>query len=344
MNILVVGGGKMGMSHLALLTQYIGKSNVALCDSKWTTRLFFRFLGYRTFASVDVAEKSLDRLDGVLIATPTSSHAPLARWAIQRKIPFFVEKPMTLDVECSSELVTMAKMANVPAQVGFVMRYAAPFQHLRQLVAEGRLGKLKSYTASMKGNVVTKVPASGSWLGDFTKGGGCLNEYGPHLIDLCLFIFGGVSTIDAAEKGNVYCTNADDCIEVEWIHQNKASGRLEIDWCDPSKRKSVIEFRVTFEYAEVRVDNSTLEIEWNIDAPVAIEERVQINVLIKPKNVGFYLRGEEFSLEIEDFVSICLERSQRVDSTIPMDSKPSLEDGYEVDRLIEEIAQKVGLK
>ena len=32
MTILVIGGGKMGMSHLALATQYVGKGNVALCD------------------------------------------------------------------------------------------------------------------------------------------------------------------------------------------------------------------------------------------------------------------------------------------------------------------------
>lgn len=344
MNVLVVGGGKMGMSHLALITQYVGKQNVALCDSKLSTRLLFRFLGYQTFASVDAAAGKMGRIDGVLIATPTPSHGPLARWAIARKIPFFVEKPLTLNAGQSSELVAMANAAGVQAQVGFVLRYVATFQRLRRLVADGRLGRLNRYAASMRGNVVTKTPAPDSWQGNFSRGGGCLNEYGPHLIDLCRYLFGPVTTVGDARMSQVHSTHADDRVHVDWTHQDATVGRLEVDWCDPTKRKSVIEIDAVFEHAEVRVDNSALEITWHEDAPHTSEERAQIDEPVRPWNVGFYLRGEEFSLEIEDFLSTCLGRSVHVDPTVPTDCAPELEDGWEVDCLIEEIARKAGLK
>ena len=74
---------------------------------------------------MDAAASALDQLSGVLIATPTASHAPLVRWAIGKKVPCFVEKPLTLNVKNSDELTTLADAAGVPVQVGFVMHHEA---------------------------------------------------------------------------------------------------------------------------------------------------------------------------------------------------------------------------
>lgn len=344
MTILIVGGGKMGMSHLSLVSQYVGKSNVVLCDSKRSTRWLFGWFGYRTFATVDAAAQAIPDIQGVLVATPTSSHAALAKWAIERRIPVFVEKPLTLDVGRSQELVDLAAAAQVPAQVGFVLRYLASFQRLRELVADGRLGQLRSYVASMRGNVVTAPLAADSWQGDFARGGGCLNEYGPHIIDLCNFIFGPVSSVERVEMASVFSSRADDRVQVDWQHGDKLAGRLDIDWCDTTKRKSVIEFRAVFDHAEVRVDNSALDIHWNDLCPLTAEVRQQIDRPVQAPNVGYYLRGEEFSLEIEAFLAQCLRRPVHVDATVPTDITARLQDGYEVDRLIDEIARKAGLK
>jgi predicted dehydrogenase len=344
MTILVIGGGKMGMSHLALATQYVGKGNVALCDTKFSTRILFRLLGYKTYADIDVAASKVDRLDGVLIATPTPSHASLAKWAISKGVPCFIEKPLTLNVEASTELNSLAAAKGVPVQVGFVLRYVASFQRLRHLVQGGELGAMLDYTASMRGNVILKPPAAGSWQGQFTMGGGCLNEYGPHIIDLCQFIFGAVDRVGDVHMTQVFSSHADDRIDFGWSHRNGSAGKLEIDWCDTTKRKSVVEFKVKFEHAEVRVDNSAVEIKWNDDCTIPADKRLEIDAPIRPSNVVYYLRGEEFSLELEEFLGTCVGRRLSVDGSIPADTTARLEDGYEVDRLIDEIARKAGLK
>lgn len=344
MTILVIGGGKMGMSHLALATQYVGKDNVALCDTKFSTRILFRLLGYKTFADIDVAASKVDRLEGVLIATPTPSHAPLAKWAISKGVPCFVEKPLTLNVEASTELKSLAAAKGVPVQVGFVLRYVASFQRLRHLVQGGELGAMLDYTASMRGNVMLKPPAADSWQGQFTMGGGCLNEYGPHIIDLCQFIFGGVDQVGNVQMAKVFCSHADDRIDFGWSHRNGSVGKVKIDWSDTTKRKSVVEFKVTFEHAEVRVDNSAVEITWREGCPIAQDRRQAIDAPIRPSNVAYYLRGEEFSLELEEFLGTCVGRRLSVDDTLPADTTARLEDGCEVDRLIDEIARKAGLK
>ena len=344
MTILVIGGGKMGMSHLALATKYIGKSNIALCDTKLSIRFLFRILGYKTVSSVDAALSNFGRIDGVIIATPTSSHALLASWAIKLGIPVFIEKPLTLDVNQSNELKALAELNDSTVQIGFVMRYVASFQRVRLLIIEGVLGKVYSYTASMRGNVITKPPSPNSWQGNFIKGGGCLNEYGPHIIDLCCFIFGKVNTINSAKYDQVFCSKADDRVNVAWIHENSIPGELIVDWCDLTKRKSVIEIRINFEYGDLRVDNSTIEINWHEGAKISPEEKALIEESIFPLNVGFYLRGEEFSLELEDFLGSCFKSNFHVDSHLPSGITPRLVDGVEVDSLIDKIARKVGLK
>lgn len=344
MTVLIVGGGKMGMSHLALATQYLGKQNVALCDSKLSTRILFRLLGYQTFSTVDSAASKLAHLEGILIATPTPTHAQLVRWAITKNLPCFVEKPLTLDVEKSAELTELAADVGARVQIGFVMRYVASFQRLRQLVAHKDLGQLLGYTASMRGNFMTKPPADDSWQGSFAKGGGCLNEYGPHIIDLTQFIFSEVREVRSVQMERVYCSNADDRISFEFIHKDNTLGQIEVDWCDTSKRKSIVEFHVKFEHANVRADNSIVEIDWSDNARLCDEMRAKLDEPIQPYNVGYYLRGEEFSLELEEFLSTCIGRSFGVDDSLPSDTTARLKDGYEVDRLIDEVARKAGLK
>ncbi len=344
MSFCVVGGGKMGLSHIALITPYLGKANVALVERKRSVRLVFRLLGYQTFSSLDALVARLGKPQGIIIATPTSAHAMLAEWAITHRVPFFVEKPLTLDAERSAALVQKANEAGVLAQTGFVMRYVATFQRLRALIENGRLGPLRGYRASMRGNVLTKPPKPSNWQGDFRRGGGCLNEYGPHIIDLCRFVFGDVIEVTRAEHGRVMSTKADDWVHLDWRHEAGVLGTLQINWCDTSKRKSVIEIEAVFEDARVRVDNSMVEIVFNDDVLMDPITRSALTHPTQPSNVGFYLRGEEFSLELEDFLGACLGRSLSVETNLTKGITPTLDDGYAVDRLIDDIAKKAGLK
>ena len=342
MSILIIGGGKMGLSHLAIVSSYIGKKNVALCESNFFIRALFRALGFRAYRSTDKALKKIDKISGALIATPTKTHAELAKWAIANNIPCFIEKPLTLDEENSKELKTLAIENGVYAQVGFVMRYISSFQKLRNIVSNKSLGEVINYKASMKGNVITKKPSPTSWQGIARLGGGSLNEYGPHLIDLSRFIFGAVINVNNVEIENVYCTEADDRIFFELCHENNIVGNLEIDWCDASMRKSLTEFKVIFEHGEVRVDGSSLEI-INHDDNMVLNSLSSLKDKVNPDNVSFYLRGEEFSLQLEYFLSQCFVDKTFYSANSHEKVAASLADGLEVDKIISLLSKNGGL-
>jgi predicted dehydrogenase len=343
MSIIVVGGGKMGLSHLAIISRIIGHNLVSICDSSWSTRFIFKKFKFQAFSSLDDAFNSEIPISGVVVATPTSYHYEVAKSAILRSIPCFIEKPLTLDVCKSRELAALAGQNNVYTQMGFVLRFVASFNRLHSLVETGVLGKVCSYVARMSGNVITK-PDNKGWRTNFAAGGGCLNEYGPHLIDLCRFVFGEISELYSATKGHVYSNKADDMIYFTWAHSSGCLGEVFLNWCDKSKRKSVIEFEVEFEHARVTANNSALKIAFKDSAPLTPEQMHEISMPDVPPRVSFYLRGEEFSLQLETFAENCLHRKFRADDKFGIGSQALIKDGVAVDILIDSIATKVELQ
>jgi predicted dehydrogenase len=334
----------MGLSHFAICRRIAFPNDVAVCDANWMTRFLYRKMGIKAYKSIeDALDSAGGTLSGVIVATPTPSHFAIAQKVMDRSIPCFIEKPLTLSSKRSLELMELAERRGVYAQVGFVLRYLPTFSRLRELVRSGELGVVKSYQASMNGNVITK-PDNNNWRSDFSAGGGCLNEYGPHLIDLCRFIFGEVSAVENAVKGHVYSTRADDQIAFNWVHASGVPGDVKLDWCDGSKRKSVIQFTVEFEHAQVSGDNSALHFSFREQNPLSDEERRRIAALLIPPRVSYYLRGEEYSLQLEDFLGSSLRRNFRADHAFGIGNQALLADGWAVDQLIESISEMAGLR
>jgi len=84
----------------------------------------------------DVA--SLEAVDGVVVATPTTTHAEVVDEALGLGVPVFVEKPLTADVESARRLVAAA-----PDRL-FVMdkwRYHPGIRKLAEFAASGSLGR-----------------------------------------------------------------------------------------------------------------------------------------------------------------------------------------------------------
>lgn len=343
MTILIVGGGKMGLSHFAIANHIAGAGNVAVCDAGWIVRQLFKRFKVRTFSSIENALQSGLNIQGVIIATPTGSHYSIAKSLLEQSIPCFIEKPLTLSAAKSQELLDLANSQRVVSQVGFVLRYVSSFVKLRTWVASGQLGPVKKYVARMSGSVVTK-PDTTSWRTNYSMGGGCLNEYGPHLIDLCRFIFGDIAQVGEAKKEHVHSTLADDSVEFRWTHSSGVAGDVSLNWCDTSKRKSVIDFEVEFDQVTLRADNSAFHVTFTENCFLTDQVKAELVTTLIPPKVSYYLRGEEYSLQLEDFIGACLGNNLRADQEFAIDVAANLHDGLEVDRLIEMIAGKVGLR
>lgn len=79
-------------------------------------------------------EEDLKNVDGVVIVTPTFTHADYIKQVSKYVKNIFVEKPLTDTLESSKEIVALAKELNLNIQVGFIERYNSAVVALEKVI------------------------------------------------------------------------------------------------------------------------------------------------------------------------------------------------------------------
>lgn len=145
--------------------------------------------GAAAFADLDemLARAGDLRLDGVVIATPNSLHAPQTLAALDRGLAVFCQKPLALDAREAREMVDAARRAGRLLGVDYSYRFTDGGRALRQALAAGELGRVFSVDAVFHNAYGPDKP----WCFDpLLSGGGALMDLGVHLIDLSLWLLG----------------------------------------------------------------------------------------------------------------------------------------------------------
>lgn len=188
--LAIVGCGRITEnSHLpaALKTEAIEVA--ALVDPEIErARLLKRMYGCSSELSTSL-EAVVDRVDGVLIATPNHTHVALARIALARGRPVLVEKPLAPRYAEAVELCGLAREKGAFISVGFMTRHDPVVALMRRLLDEGFFGRLIRFHFEY-GTRGGWAPLSGYNLSREQSGGGVLVVSGTHFLDRMLFWFG----------------------------------------------------------------------------------------------------------------------------------------------------------
>ena len=168
MRIVVLGAGRIGAFHAALLARHSAVSEVLVADADLArAKTLAEKIGAR---QVDgFAAATSEPLDGVVIATPTATHADLIRAAVDTRIPVFCEKPIALDIATTRSVIAEVSAAQVPLQVGFQRRFDAGFRAARRGYQGGALGQvhtLRAITADPAPPHPDYIPTSGGQFRD----------------------------------------------------------------------------------------------------------------------------------------------------------------------------------
>lgn len=322
----LIGVGKMGLSHLAIANTLDGAEVVAICDtSKILLNVLSKGVKAKAFSDFNHMINSCN-LDGVIISVPNSFHFNVVKACLSKGINTFIEKPLTLNASQSKELLDLAVAKNLTLQVGYVNRFCDSFIFVRKLLNEGIFGNVINYKSQMNGPVIIDEHNNG-WRNDYTKGGGCLNDYGPHCIDLVCYLFGIDFNVKAANLESLYSTNVDDIAKINIEHKNGTTGYLEINWSDSSVRKATNIVEIELEFANIKVSKQEVFISSKVEVPVlgVVKGENKKNITDFNTDVSYYLRGEEFSRQLHYFFQaingiqgdICCPKSAvKVDETI----------------------------
>jgi predicted dehydrogenase len=143
----------------------------------------------------DVAALLADPAIGlVVVATPSASHATLARQVIEAGRHLVVEKPFTLDLAEARDLAALARARGVVLSVFHNRRWDSDFLAVRAAIAEGLVGRVVHFESHFDR---FRPEVRDRWREDGSPGSGVWYDLGPHLIDQALALFGRPEAVSA---------------------------------------------------------------------------------------------------------------------------------------------------
>jgi predicted dehydrogenase len=255
----VVGFGKMGLLHAAIFNRLRGSTVVAIAEPIAAVRAVLEEMNptLRVHTSAELALDS-EAVDAVVIATPVSDHIPVAIDCVSRGIPFFMEKPLATSVAEGRRLLTRLQARPTPHMVGFVARFAEPFEKAHELLRSGCLGVLHRVRATVYASQVRRRGRSWRYTRQHA-GGGVLLSQGSHAFDLLTWYFGSVVSVNG-ERSSVYSAEVEDQAHVILRFASGLGGWLDCSWVERFRRSAETTIEVVGKYGHLVVKDDSLQL------------------------------------------------------------------------------------
>jgi predicted dehydrogenase len=324
----IIGLGKMGMSHCAILGAHHKVNLVSVCDS--STLIINAFKKYTNYECFTDYKKMIDtmNLEAIIIASPTKFHDEMVSYALKNRIHIFCEKPFSIDPKKGRILSNEAIQLNLVNQVGYHNRFIGTFNEVKRLLSLKVLGQLYHFSAESYGPVVLKEKGR-TWRSDRSEGGGCLYDYASHTIDLINYILGKPVGVSGTQLKLIFSRDVEDAVYSNLNLESGLSGQLSVNWSDETYRKMSTQISVLGKKGKIIADATEIKIflsENNNNLGLSKGWTIKDITSLTP-NVNFYLRGEEYSSQIDYFIENIL--------TKRIDNKSSFKDAIETDEIIQ---------
>jgi UDP-2-acetamido-3-amino-2,3-dideoxy-glucuronate N-acetyltransferase len=164
----------------------------------------------------------------IAVATPAALHHKLAKAALEAGKHVFVEKPLALTLYDAEDLVTTAERLDRRLMVGHLLQYHPAFLKLKDLVREGKLGRLQ-YLYSNRLN-----------LGKIRRQENILWSFAPHDLSMILSLVGD-------EPDSVECVGScylhQQIADVTTTHLSFPGGErahVFVSWLHPFKEQKLV--------------------------------------------------------------------------------------------------------
>lgn len=300
----VVGLGKMGLSHHALFNAHPDVDVAAVCDaSSYTLNVLKKYTGTVTYEDYG-AMLGAAELDAVVIATPSKSHAQMVQAALDRGLHVFCEKPLTLDPLDSEKLVRFAAERGLVTQVGYHNRFVGAFREAKSLLNVGAIGRVTHVFGEAYGPVVLKTKGK-TWRSQRSQGGGCLYDYAAHVINLMNWYLGEPIGVGGTVLPRVFSQATDDGTFSTLYFPEGRTGQISVNWSDESYRKMTTRINIWGTAGRIYVDRQECQvyIRETADPPNGYKHGWNVRFTTElTEPVWFYLRGEEYSAQVDFFV------------------------------------------
>ncbi len=223
MRAAVIGYGGMGGWHVEHLQKSDAAELAGVYDIKPERNALAESRGIHAYASLEelLSDKSVEL---VTVAIPNDDHESVVVAALNAGKNVICEKPVALSMESLNRMIAAAETNGVRFSTHQNRRWDVDFLAMKQIHDSGELGEVYNLESRVHGS--RGIPSD--WRGEREHGGGMMYDWGIHLIDQVLMIFGW-------DVKSVYCvcdhiTNkeVDDGFRLELVFQNGQRAHIEL--------------------------------------------------------------------------------------------------------------------
>jgi predicted dehydrogenase len=179
-----------------------------------------RFPDLATFDSLE--QLAAAGAEAVTISTPADTHIELTQRALRLGLAVVCDKPFALDAAAARETVLLSEQLQVPLTVYQNRRWDADFLTIRKALAEGVLGDPVVLESRFERFAPDPGPPP--------SGGGTLRDFGSHLVDQALVLFGPARSVYAEMHIVPGTADLDDDVFVAITHANGVRSHLWGSW------------------------------------------------------------------------------------------------------------------
>jgi predicted dehydrogenase len=222
--IAVVGLGYWGPSLVRNLQELPDAELVAVCDrrSDALARICQRYPAVEGTSRFDELLDD-DAVEAIAIATPVSTHEPLATAALEAGKHVFVEKPLAASSTAASRLGRLADERGLTLMPGHTFVYSPPVNAIRALIASGELGD------------VYFVSTSRVNLGLHQPDVSVVADLGPHDFSILRYWLDEAASHASALARSCVIPGIPDVAFINLEFPSGTVAHVELSWLAPSK-------------------------------------------------------------------------------------------------------------
>ena len=167
------------------------------------------------------------RVDGVVIATPTSTHYRFAKAALERGKHVLVEKPIATAVREGAELCALAAASGRVLMIGHVFLFNPGIQRVKQYLDAGELGRIY-YVAMVRTNLgPIRVDVDAAW------------DLASHDVSVVNYWLEGEPVTVAAVGGTWINPGVADAVFATLRYPDDVLVNLHVSWLNPRKARDI---------------------------------------------------------------------------------------------------------
>lgn len=312
--LLLVGGGGIAQRHLKAIQKF-GDIELSLCEPNLTKResLAKQFRinkSYQNFSEIILSD-----YDACIIATPANLHVEMGLACAKARLPFLLEKPLSLSMDRVDEMIQVVEENQVTVRVGYLRRSLNSLRFLKEQVHSGKFGKVHQiYLTASQDYRKIRPDYKESYYAKREMGGGVIHDVVSHFIDLAIWFFGPILEVVAyGEKYEFEDVECEDSAQLMLRFKNNPS-MMQIS-INQYQKPNIQKMELAGSEGNVEIDLISEQIRASYD------DLGQWDIIFKESNEDYEQR---FYRQLRDFIA-AVEGKEETNLATLCDARNNLE-------------------